>query len=203
MLQSTGSQRVRHDGTTRQQQRATVQQSRFSGKGLVNRQRRHRQLTEEIGSLGSDYLEGPCPYLAQSLITTGNLKSGKVASTLVGVGEGCWRQKFAITQRKAEHIHYGHVLLSNLESSSATVTESRSKCGPKMGVPVLVLDPSQQGSQVFLLLRVLFPSEKESESQTYATLCNPMDYPVHGILQARILEWVACPPSRGSSQPRD
>ena len=26
---------------------------------------------------------------------------------------------------------------------------------------------------------------------------------VHGILQARILEWVALPPSRGSSQPRD
>ena len=34
------------------------------------------------------------------------------------------------------------------------------------------------------------------------TLCNPMDYPVHGILQARILEWVAFPFSRGSSQPR-
>ena len=31
----------------------------------------------------------------------------------------------------------------------------------------------------------------------------PMDYTVHGILQARILEWVAFPFSRGSSQPRD
>ena len=31
----------------------------------------------------------------------------------------------------------------------------------------------------------------------------PMDYMVHGILQARILEWVASPFSRGSSQPRD
>ena len=30
-----------------------------------------------------------------------------------------------------------------------------------------------------------------------------MDYRVHGILQARILEWVAFPFSRGSSQPRD
>ena len=29
-----------------------------------------------------------------------------------------------------------------------------------------------------------------------------MDYTVHGILQARILEWVAFPFSRGSSQPR-
>jgi len=30
-----------------------------------------------------------------------------------------------------------------------------------------------------------------------------MDYTVHGILKARILEWVAFPFSRGSSQPRD
>ena len=30
-----------------------------------------------------------------------------------------------------------------------------------------------------------------------------MDYTVHGILWARILEWVAFPFSRGSSQPRD
>ena len=30
-----------------------------------------------------------------------------------------------------------------------------------------------------------------------------MDCTVHGILQARILEWVAFPFSRGSSQPRD
>ena len=34
------------------------------------------------------------------------------------------------------------------------------------------------------------------------TLCDPMDL-VHGILLARILEWVAFPFSRGSSQPRD
>ena len=33
--------------------------------------------------------------------------------------------------------------------------------------------------------------------------CNPMDYTVHGILQARKLEWVAIPFSRGSSQSRD
>ena len=40
-------------------------------------------------------------------------------------------------------------------------------------------------------------------TQLCSTLCNPMDYTVHGILQARILEWVAFPFSRGSSQPRD
>ena len=40
------------------------------------------------------------------------------------------------------------------------------------------------------------------------TFCNPMDRSppgssAHGILQARILEWVAMPSSKGSSQPRD
>ena len=34
-------------------------------------------------------------------------------------------------------------------------------------------------------------------------ICNPMDYTVHGILQARILKWIAFPLSRGSSKPRD
>ena len=33
--------------------------------------------------------------------------------------------------------------------------------------------------------------------------CSPPSSPVHGILQASILEWVAMPSSRGSSQPRD
>ena len=34
-------------------------------------------------------------------------------------------------------------------------------------------------------------------------LFDPMVYTVHGILQARILEWIAFPFSRGFSQPRD
>ena len=45
-------------------------------------------------------------------------------------------------------------------------------------------------------------------TQMCATLCNPLDCSppgssVHGIFQARILEWVAISSSRGSSQPSD
>ena len=40
-------------------------------------------------------------------------------------------------------------------------------------------------------------------TQSCQILFDLMDYTVHGILQARILEWVAFPFSRGSSQPRD
>ena len=39
-------------------------------------------------------------------------------------------------------------------------------------------------------------------TQSCPTFCDHMDYTVHGILQARILEWVAFPFSRGSSQSR-
>ena len=49
---------------------------------------------------------------------------------------------------------------------------------------------------------------KELVAQLCLTLSDPVDCSppgssVHGILQARILEWVAVPFSRGSSQPRD
>ena len=40
-------------------------------------------------------------------------------------------------------------------------------------------------------------------AQFCSTVCDPMDYTAHGILQARILEWVAFSFSRVSSQPRD
>ena len=44
---------------------------------------------------------------------------------------------------------------------------------------------------------------KVKMAQLRPALCDPMDYTVHGILQARVLEWAAFPLSRGSSQPRD
>ena len=58
-------------------------------------------------------------------------------------------------------------------------------------------------------LFLLTESESESEvAQLCPTLCDPVDCSLlgsslHGILQARILEWVAISFSRGSSQLRD
>ena len=46
-------------------------------------------------------------------------------------------------------------------------------------------------------------SENESHSVMSGLFVTPWTNTVHGILQARILEWVAIPFSRGSSQPRD
>ena len=39
--------------------------------------------------------------------------------------------------------------------------------------------------------------------QSCLTLCDPMDYTAYGILQARILQWLAFPFSKGSPQPKD
>ena len=59
---------------------------------------------------------------------------------------------------------------------------------------------------------ILRPSDCTSVSHSVfhsdPMLCDPMDYnlpgsSVHGILQTRILEWVAIPFSRGSSRPRN
>ena len=54
----------------------------------------------------------------------------------------------------------------------------------------------------------LWKKEKSEVAQSCPTLCDPVDCSspgssVHGILQARVLEWVAISFSRGSSRPRD
>ena len=45
--------------------------------------------------------------------------------------------------------------------------------------------------------------EKFKWLNSFLTLCDPMDYIIHKVLQTGILEWVAFPFSRGSSQPGD
>ena len=59
-----------------------------------------------------------------------------------------------------------------------------------------------------LLFNMLSAAAAAKSLQSCPTLCSPMDHhppgsSVHGILQARILEWVVVTFSRGSSQPRD
>ena len=51
--------------------------------------------------------------------------------------------------------------------------------------------------------RIHWKKVKVKVAQSCLTLCDPRYYTVHGILQARILKWVAFPFSRGSSQPKD
>ena len=73
---------------------------------------------------------------------------------------------------------------------------SQSEAGVAMGFYQDLWSQQQSGFHYMLLLF--------SDAQSCLTLCDPMDCSppgssVHGILQARILEWVAIPFSRGSS----
>ena len=58
-----------------------------------------------------------------------------------------------------------------------------------------------------IIILIFSGSQKEGKvAQSYLTLCDPMNCSppgssIHGILQARVLEWVAIPFSRGSSRP--
>ena len=56
---------------------------------------------------------------------------------------------------------------------------------------------------IFLLGFLSYNDVKVKVTHSCLTLCNLMNYTVHGILQVRILQGVAFPFSRGSSQPRD
>ena len=64
----------------------------------------------------------------------------------------------------------------------------------------MLLLPTQLLSMNLALVH-LGVNVKVKVAQSCPTLCDPIDYTVHAILQARILEWVAFPFSRGSSQP--
>ena len=82
---------------------------------------------------------------------------------------------------------------------------------PPHWVPVIFQKSSQNSWKPVYSLGYPFITKdikgyKWSESEGHSVVSDslgPMDYTVHGILQARILEWVAFPFSRGSSQPRD
>ena len=80
---------------------------------------------------------------------------------------------------------------------------------PRESEALVMWDTHSQSLPLSLSLRVVgrvLPSWEQGQvkvTQSCLTLCDPVDYTVHGILQARILEWVAISFSRGSSQPRD
>ena len=51
--------------------------------------------------------------------------------------------------------------------------------------------------------KFVFLTLKFKVTQLFRTLCDPRHYTVHGILQAKILEWVTFLFSRGASKPVD
>ena len=68
--------------------------------------------------------------------------------------------------------------------------------------PSYLLISSKKSQLAIFKFEILCWRVKVKVSQSCLTLCDPMDYTVLGILQARLLEWAAFPFSMGSSQPR-
>ena len=86
-----------------------------------------------------------------------------------------------------------HLLISRLQSPSAVILEP-----PKIkSVTVSIVCSSSS-----ICHEVMGVCVSEWKLFSHVWLYDPLDYAVHGILQARILEWVAFPFSRESSQPR-
>ena len=70
-------------------------------------------------------------------------------------------------------------------------------------VLTIMQDQDTQASRTSQVNKFVFIKVKVKFTQSCLNLCNPMDYTVPEISQARILEWVAVPFFRGSSQSRD
>ena len=68
---------------------------------------------------------------------------------------------------------------------------------------MLTMMAIKKWKKVILLVARQIPNLNEADkvkvTQLCLILCDPMYYTVNGILQARILQWVAFPFSRGSS----
>ena len=109
-------------------------------------------------------------------------------------------------------IHFGTLIVLSYRHLK------NSKCSERLSLnfPFLPKDRVSERSSTlqnllpgsFIKKERLTPITSESKvnmlvAQLCPTLYELMDYTIHGILQARILEWVAIPFSRGSSGPRD
>ena len=112
-------------------------------------------------------------------------------------GEAWWAAAYGVTQSRTRLKRLG-------SNSSSSVAEPRLKLRQSGNLPSSLLTtpfPSPNSPQGPTASATCFPSKL---LQSCPTLCDPMDYgppgsSVHGILQARILEWVAMPSSGGSS----
>ena len=103
--------------------------------------------------------------------------------------EGVWDKVSGCRQHLVtiflEHFHGFPHLEGNLSCSVSRVLRCPSSQSWGMGLP-------QESER-----------KKLKVARSCPTLCDPMAYTVHGILQARILEWIDFPFSRGSSQFRN
>ena len=169
------------------------------------------QYVSKFGKLSNGHMTGkgqssfqfPRRAVLKNVQTTGQLhsfpmlirlcsKSSKVGFSIM------WTENFQMFKLGLEKAQEPEIKLPTFAESYRKQENSRKT---STSVSMTTLKP--------LTVWIITNCESESEvAQSCPTLCDPMDYSlpgfsIHGIFQARVLEWVAISFSRGSSQPRD
>ena len=140
---------------------------------------------------GTDSGEGDIP--CQCCQQRWNLLTGLVVQSSAFVLERETQNVLSLEKGRGE----GQTVQTVLDIPRAgltTLVSGQSAVGNGRGSFSIGAEPSLQLGFEILQVKV---------AQLCLTLCDPRDYTVHGILQPRILEWVAFPFSRGSSHSRD
>ena len=147
--------------------------------------------------------------LSAHLLAAWSHSHGKWQSLLVSLGWAFPRQWEPIAFLKQSWLHKPWfqrklgmtIFLAVLETRDSSVVNFSS---PQILFTYLLLPWTLLFMFIFLLLKYVGAKSLQLCPSLYDTMdCSSPGSSVHGILQARILEWVAIPLSRGSSRPRD
>ena len=111
-------------------------------------------------------------------------------------------------ERGKNHLDVQHVFLSSVSNCSQSMDKIRSELSKNPKKREMSRNSSKCLAPKQVKLTIQFSCVHVKSLQLCPTLCDPMDCSppgssVHGILQARILGWVAIPFSKGSSPSRE
>ena len=213
-LQSTGSQRVRHDwATSLSLSLKTDYWSKLYPGVSVN-------ILQGISSLLSVSHGSSFPHSYQTSLTPQSWETGGWGNSIRPLSQRNWKTKHHKSWPAGPPF-------GPFSWRHWTKLTSKLSCRSKPGSSITALGVEDKEEEFlgwafcisFLFLSLFkwhfvistsgpFYLLKVKVAQSCPTLCDPIDCSpqgssVHGILQARILEWVAVPFSKGSSQPRD
>ena len=136
----------------------------------------------------------------KAIILSFNRFNNKAIIIISSTGDEIPAELFKSLKDDARVLHSGfcihYVGKSGTPSNGQRIRKGQCSSQSPRRVPKNVLTIGQLHSSPMLVSEV-------KVTQSCPTLCDSMDYTVHGILQAIILEWIAFPFSRGSSQPRE
>ena len=126
-----------------------------------------------------------------------------VGGQIWGLGSGSWLNTGLELQLSVgcSRLTYSPVFSQSFSDTLPSCPQGW--CWEGVSAPPPLRETDGQAVSTSCITKLILPPVKVKVAQSCLTRCDPMGYTVHGILQARMLEWVAFPLCRGSSQPRD